>query len=130
VAANFSLRARRRLRILWSLAVALVIVGSLLPGTSFAMQSLGHLGIGDKLLHFAAYALLGFLPALHERWPALTASLLGVILLGVLLEFAQRFSAGRSFEPADMVADACGALCGFLLALPLRSQTAPFTASR
>jgi VanZ family protein len=85
------------------------------------MRTLGQLDISDKVLHFAAYAILAFLPALHERWPAVRAALLGVITLGVLLEFLQRLSPGRSFEIADMVADACGLLCGLLLALPLRS---------
>ena len=77
------------------------------------------------MLHFAAYAVLAFLPALHERWPALTAALLGAIALGVLLEFLQRLSPGRNFEVADMVADAGGVLCGLILALPLRSPKAP-----
>lgn len=85
------------------------------------MRALGQLDISDKVLHFAAYAVLAFLPALHERWPAVTAAMLGTVTLGVLLEFLQRLSPGRSFEMADMVADACGLLCGLLLALPLRS---------
>ena len=86
------------------------------------MRTLSRLGIGDKLLHATAYAVLGFLPALHERRPALSAALIGVILLGVVLEFAQRLAPGRTFEVADMAANACGAFCGLLLALPLRSQ--------
>jgi VanZ family protein len=89
------------------------------------MRTLGRLGIGDKLLHGTAYAILGFLPSLHERRPTLAATLLGAILLGVLLEFAQRLSPGRTFEIADMAANTCGALCGMLLALPFRQQTAP-----
>jgi VanZ family protein len=85
------------------------------------MRALGQLQISDKLLHFVAYAVLAFLPTLHERWPALAATLLGAVALGVLLEFAQRLSPGRNFEIADMVADACGVLCGLIVALPLRS---------
>lgn len=89
------------------------------------MRALGRLGIGDKILHATAYAVLGFIPALHERWPTLTGTLLGAILLGVMLEFAQRLSPGRTFEVADMAANACGALCGLIVALPLRQQAAP-----
>jgi VanZ family protein len=118
---KFSPRQRRRLRILWVAAVIAVIVGSLLPGSSAPMQTLNQLPVSDKVLHFAAYAVLAFLPSLHERWPAVTAALLGAIALGVLLEFAQRLSPGRTFEVADMAADACGVLCGLVLALPLRS---------
>jgi VanZ family protein len=114
-------RERRWLRVLWLAAVIAVIVGSLLPGSSYPMQALGELNVSDKILHFAAYAVLAFLPALHERWPALSAALLGAVALGVLLEFLQRLSPGRNFEVADMVADAAGVVCGMLLALPLRS---------
>jgi VanZ family protein len=121
VAFKFGPRHRRWLRILWLAAAAAVIVGSLLPGSSLPMRALGELDISDKVLHFAAYALLAFLPSLHEGWPALAAALAGAVALGVALEFAQRLSPGRNFEIADMAADTCGVLCGLLLALPLRS---------
>jgi VanZ family protein len=125
VAFKFGPRERRRLRILWLAAVIAVVVGSLLPGSSYPMQALGELHVSDKILHFAAYTVLAFLPALHERRPALTAALLGAVCLGVLLEFLQRLSPGRNFELADMAADAGGVLCGLVLALPLRSHGAP-----
>src|ERR1044071_4856585 len=63
VEARFSLSTRRYLRILWVIAVLVVIISSLLPSGSFPMRALGKLGIGDKLLHATAYAVLGFLPA-------------------------------------------------------------------
>ena len=125
VGVKFNPRARRRFRVLWAIAVVTVVIGSLLPGSSLPMRALGSLPVSDKLLHFTAYAVLGFLPALHERWLSVTGTLLGAISLGVLLEFAQRLSPGRNFEIADMVANACGALCGLILALPFRPPTAP-----
>jgi VanZ family protein len=121
VALKFGPRQRRWLRILWLAAVAAVMVGSLLPGSSLPIQALGKLQVSDKLMHFAAYAVLAFLPSLHERWPALAATLAGAISLGVLLEFGQMLSPGRNFEIADMVADTVGVLCGLILALPWRS---------
>ena len=121
MAFQFGPRPRRWLRILWLAAMAAVIVGSLLPGSSLPMQALGTLQVSDKWMHFAAYAMLAFLPALHERWPALTVALAASICVGILLEFAQRLSPGRSFETDDMLADACGVLCGFVLALPWRT---------
>jgi VanZ family protein len=124
VVLKFGPRQRRWLRILWFAAVMAVIVGSLLPGSSLPIQTLGQLHVNDKVLHFAAYAVLAFLPSLHERWPAVTATLLGAIALGVVLEFLQKLSPGRNFEVADMVADTCGVLCGLILALPLRSPKA------
>jgi VanZ family protein len=109
------------LRWLWAAAFLMVIVGSLLPADSLPIRALSHFGVGDKLQHFAAYAVLAFLPTLHERWPALAAALAAVVGTGVLLEFAQNYSPGRSFEFGDMVADTVGALCGLALGLPLRA---------
>jgi VanZ family protein len=121
VALHFHPWQRRWLRILWLASLAAVIVGSLLPASSAPMRMVGQLPVSDKLLHFAAYAVLAFLPALHERGPALALALVGAVSLGVALEFAQRLSPGRNFEIGDMLADACGVLCGLILALPLRS---------
>ena len=115
------LRTRRWLRLLWTLAILVVIVGSLLPASSAPMKALGRLAINDKFEHFAAYLVLAFLPALHERRPALAATVLGAIAMGVALEFLQRLSPGRTFEVADMAADTAGVLSGLFLALPLRS---------
>ena len=121
MALHFDPRQRRWMRILWLAAVTAVIVGSLLPGSSMLVRTAGQLRVSDKVLHFAAYAVLAFLPALHERWLAVAGALAGAVSLGVALEFAQRLSPGRHFEIADMVANACGVLCGLMLALPLRS---------
>jgi VanZ family protein len=125
MAVNLGLREQRWLRLLWVVSTLLVIVGSLLPGSSPPMRALGQLQISDKLMHLAAYLVLAFLPALHERRPAVVAAFVGAIALGIGLEFAQRLTPGRAFEVADMAADGAGVLCGLVLALPLRSWTAP-----
>jgi VanZ family protein len=125
MAVNLGLRERRWLRLLWVVSTLLVIVGSLLPVSSAPMRALGQLQISDKLMHLAAYLVLAFLPALHERRPALVAAFVGAIALGISLEFAQRLSPGRAFEIADMTADGAGVLCGLVLALPLRYRIAP-----
>jgi len=70
----------------------------------------------DKIYHCAAFGLLmwWFAVALpRTRWP-LTA--LGVIGLGIFIEFAQAFVPFRSPSFADVVADALGALVGAVLA--------------
>ncbi|HEX2189820.1 MAG TPA: VanZ family protein [Longimicrobiaceae bacterium] len=68
----------------------------------------------DKLLHFGAYALLGFLLAhgaaasgLRPGW----AVALGW-LYGASDELHQGFVPGRSMDPADWAADALGVLAG------------------
>ncbi|HEX2093541.1 MAG TPA: VanZ family protein [Longimicrobiaceae bacterium] len=71
----------------------------------------------DKLLHFGAYALLGFLLArgasgsgLAPRWPVALGW-----LYGVSDEVHQSFVPGRSADPADWLADALGVVAGTLL---------------
>jgi len=69
---------------------------------------------GDKLGHFLAYGLLMFwFGLLYRSWNARIAYAAGWIALGVGLEFAQRATGYRSFELADMAADALGVLLGW-----------------
>lgn len=78
----------------------------------------------DKIPHVLAYAALAFLLILSLR-PGKTGPLAVVISLGAVLaygvaiEFVQRVT-GRSFEVADMVANAIGAVSGALLGLLAR----------
>ena len=96
------------------LGVGLIIAFSLTPAPP-------QIGIenGDKLGHLAAYGLatLWFAQpytALRQRiWLAV-----GMVALGVGLEYAQRATGYRSFEVADMVADALGVAIGWLAAPP------------
>jgi VanZ family protein len=110
-----STRQRNLVRTLWVILVLLVIVGSVLPASSLPLRAIDKLHLNDKILHFFTYAVLALLPALHESRRAITLFLVAVILLGVLLEFAQSFAAGRLFELGDMIANAWGAFCGFTL---------------
>jgi len=74
---------------------------------------------GDKLGHLAAYG-LGTLwfsqpyTALRQR----IVLALGMVALGIAMEYAQRATGYRSFEVADMVADALGVAIGWLAAPP------------
>jgi len=109
------------LRVLWICACLTVIVGSLLPSSSSPMRAWSALHIADKLQHFTAYAVLAFLPTLHERRPTFVGIALGIIAMGVCLEFGQRLSEGRFFEIGDMAANTGGVLTGLILGLPSRS---------
>lgn len=78
----------------------------------------------DKVPHVLAYAALAFLLILALRpgrigFVRLLISLGTILAYGVAIEFVQRIT-GRSFEVADMLANAVGAVCGALLALPAR----------
>jgi VanZ family protein len=107
---------------LWLLAMAGTIVGELLPGNSAPMRWVAATHINDKTLHFTAYALLAFIPVFGFQLRRGIPLALSMILLGVALEFAQRLVPSRSFEIADMVANALGVLAGIGLALVGRAS--------
>lgn len=75
---------------------------------------------GDKLGHFAAYALLMFwFGYLYRRSRVRNAYALLWIAMSIGLEFAQGGTGYRSFELADMTANALGVLAGAAAALSL-----------
>lgn len=85
------------------------------------MRALEELHISDKLEHFGAYAVLAFLPAIHERKRFFITAALGAAALGVALEFGQLLSGWRDFEIGDMIADGVGVCFGLAAGIPLRS---------
>jgi VanZ family protein len=119
-------RTRRTLILsLWSVLIACVIVGSLLPAASPVMVAIGRLQIWDKLQHFGAYLALSFLPVIgfRNRRRGLMAGL-SMFLLGALMEAGQHFSPGRAVELGDVLANGAGVSCGALLGLPIRTLIA------
>jgi VanZ family protein len=113
----WALRAPLLLRVVWAALIALVVIGSLLPAASTPMRTIAALHVNDKALHLIAYVSLAFLPALHERRRRLAYIAAGLVALGVLLEFGQLWSPGRSFEIGDMAADAAGVIAGASIGL-------------
>lgn len=104
------------------LIVVAIWVGSLMPAPP-------RVPGGDKLHHFAAYALCGFFwCALAIRLRDKAICVVGVALMGVLIEFLQGASGLRHFERADMIANALGALAGGVLTLLIPRALHPPTA--
>ena len=99
-------RRKRAARGAWLVAILGVVVGSLLPAASLPMRVLNHLQISDKIQHFGAYAVLAFLPAVHERWRFIMVAGFGLMAMGYGLEVGQLYSPGRSYDLADFAADA------------------------
>jgi VanZ family protein len=99
----------------WLYVAALVwlsLTAEDIPGPTFAFS--------DKVQHFLAYALLMFwFAALHRSLGARLAYGALWIGLGVALEFAQGATGYRSFELADMAANALGVAAGAAAALIL-----------
>ena len=96
----------------WVAAMGIVFWGELLPGNSAPMRFLSATHVDDKVLHFVAYTVLAAIPMIGFRRVWGVAGALSMIGAGIALEFAQRQAPGRSFEIADMVANALGVLTG------------------
>lgn len=103
---------------LWMLAIAVVVIGSLMPG-----KDLPALPVSDKLEHFAAYAALSAgavqLFARRLSWGFVCVLL---VLLGIGLEFLQaKMALGRMLDRYDALANTLGVLVGLATAFtPLR----------
>jgi len=76
----------------------------------------------DKIGHVGLYLVAALLFSIFNRKNAAILYCLGLIALGVALEFVQRWLGYRSFEVADMVADAIGVAAGFGLAWLVRPR--------
>lgn len=74
---------------------------------------------GDKFGHVFAYAaLMSWFSNLYESPVRRVQIGIGFVALGVSLEFVQRWTGYRSFEVADMAADAAGVAAGWIFASP------------
>ena len=75
---------------------------------------------GDKLGHFSAYGVTMFwFCQLYPRLWTRVAYAAAFSAMGVALEFVQRGLGYRTFDVADMAADALGVLLGWALAQAL-----------
>ena len=111
---DLQLRARSFWLVAGWMLVVLVIYLSLTP----APVEIG-LEQGDKLSHVFAYlVLMSWFANLYETPVQRLGLALGFILLGISLEFIQRYTGYRSFEITDMVAGTAGVAIGWTLASP------------
>jgi VanZ family protein len=97
----------------WLLIIG-VTVGSLMPGSY--LEFLSHFSIRDKALHALAYLVLmlwfaGLYPR-DRHW--IVAAL--IFTLGFAIDLAQGATPSRTFDLADVAANAGGILVGLVLA--------------
>jgi VanZ family protein len=113
----------------WSILtqVLLSIPGNLLDGTG--MLHIPHL---DKIAHLGLFGGLSLLWSLflHYRNGAgknvFLLVAMAVSIYGVAVEFFQfYFIPNRSFDVYDIVADVCGALCGYFATIVLIGMVTP-----
>lgn len=103
---------------LWMLAIAAVVIGSLLPG-----KELPAVQVNDKVEHFVAYAALSAgavqLFARRLSWGFVCVLL---VLMGIGLEYLQgAMGLGRMLDRNDALANTIGVLIGLATAFtPLR----------
>jgi VanZ family protein len=94
--------------------VLFVIYESLTPGPIDIPVS-----EGDKIGHILAYAsMMLWFAQIYPALPNRCGIACALVLLGIALEFAQRLTPTRTFEIADMFADAIGVGLGWLAAPP------------
>jgi len=100
----------------WGMVAAIVVL-SLIPVELDLSEG------RDKLAHFAAYGILSFWFGMIFGGRGLQLGIaVAFAAMGVALEFLQGLTDYRSFEIADMVANAMGAGLGWgLVQTPLRS---------
>ena len=100
---------------LWWLAVVVVFVVCLVPAPDLPLMPPG----GDKIEHFLAYFLLAASAVqIYQGARALWRVAIGLVALGVAVEFAQgAFTATRSMDAWDVVADTLGVAAGFAITL-------------
>ncbi len=92
--------------------VLAVVVLSLVP-----QEALSHFNLSDKPLHAAAYlclALAGGIAFPDRR--SLLALALGLVALGIVLEFGQALVPGRFTSVGDAVANTVGVVLGLTIA--------------
>ena len=113
------LRNRRFWMALWAAAVLGVVVVCLIPPPPLPPLP----DNSDKLEHFAAYAVLSAgAVQLFARWSALLGAGIGLVLLGIGMEYAQgAFTDYRVLDARDALANTIGVIAGLGTQLtPLR----------
>jgi VanZ family protein len=102
-------------RIAGWIGVALLVIVSLMPDPPTLTALEGE----DKIGHVLAYAgLMLWFAQIHLARAARWRVALGLVALGVALEFAQGWTGERTFSYADMSADVLGVVLGWLAAPP------------
>lgn len=114
---------------LWCIAIAAVVVASLVPATELPDMPPGS----DKWEHFLAYAALAaFAVQLYDRWPSLLGAGLSLVMLGIGLEYAQgALTETRMMDRWDALANTLGVIAGLATRVtPWRHALLNFDAPR
>jgi len=109
----------RVMQFVWIASIAFVAYLSLNPRVDFPFDFRNI----DKVYHSLAYLWLAGIPFFgFQRFKTALAGACLMLPLGIALEFAQGFVAGRFFSISDMIANAIGVLLGVSLGRYLKSR--------
>lgn len=76
--------------------------------------------VSDKIVHFAVYlTMTAFALSFSRSQLSIAGTATLTAMLASLLEYLQGFVPGRSFDPADLLANGAGIASGWLLAATL-----------
>ena len=107
------------MQFVWIASIAFVAYLSLNPRVDFPFDFKNI----DKVHHFLAYLWLAAVPFFgFQRFKTALAGACLMLPLGIALEFAQGFVAGRFFAISDMIANAIGVLLGVSLGRYLKAR--------
>ena len=103
----------------WLIFIAILTLTPLPAGTP------GPYSI-DKAVHFGlffVFALLAFRLRKEPSWESYTIIILGALVYGTMIEFAQMFIPGRFFDVLDITAGVVGAFAYFAIVAFANSRT-------
>jgi len=94
---------------LWCLAIAVIVVGSLMPP-----PPMPDFDGSDKWTHFLGYFVVAASAVqLFRNWAGLFGAGLGLVLLGIGIEYAQgALTVDRMFDMKDALANTLGVIAG------------------
>ncbi|MFK7996630.1 MAG: hypothetical protein AB8B87_21010 [Granulosicoccus sp.] len=106
-----------RFRRLW-IGVGVLLVMAVCVGSIISLPPpVKSVMLHDKVLHTLAYAcLMGWFAQIYRHDLTRLVLVVGLICLGIAIEFAQDATGYRQFDPMDMVANTSGVLLAWALA--------------
>jgi VanZ family protein len=109
------MRSPRLLRAAWFAVLSIVVIGSLLPSSSPALQLIDRLELSDLILHSFSYLLLTLLSILNFSvyWQVKLIAT-ATFLLSFAIECLQTKVPGRTFEWYDLAANLVGTIAGWV----------------
>ncbi|MFH1853340.1 MAG: VanZ family protein [Candidatus Neomarinimicrobiota bacterium] len=113
-------RFGNRYRLILIIYLALIILGSSIPGRSFPQSKIFSY---DKLLHLMEYAVAGLFASrclIKINLKSVLLLLIGGLAFAAFDEFWQSFIPGRNPDILDLIADNFGIWIGLGIGIPLR----------